>query len=271
MRPFTRRCAGANVTVGLRAVRLAVMVLLVVDVVATLIGHAYSSTGWGPSGLLPDAQRVLVVAAAGATMWYRYRSAVLLTALVVALVLVTGPSGGELWLVVVIGVTAVARANPRQVALVILGQFSYGVVFAAIVESRRPGQGWAVGLTTLGVSVAAFAIGLVVRRLLQLRENEWRRVMELENENRRIRTIERKRLARDLQAVLNGGLTAIEEQIHNVARNRTDPTCLGTGLAKIDAESRSLLTELRALLDVLRPESAPTPEAGRSRRPPPDG
>ena len=244
---------------GLRAVPLTVTVFLVLDTISTLVGQAYGITDLGPTGLRPAGQMLLVVLAAAATLYHRPRVAVVLTALVVVLVLTAGPTGEEDWLLLIVGVTGGARAGRRQLALLVLAGVAYAVLFGLQAEGRHPGLGWAAGLITLALFGAALAAGLVARRFLRARDRRRLRVEKLEREQTEIRAVERARLADELQAVVTQGLATIEHELEAMAHGVADRDRLRQGLEQVDQHSRSLLTELRALLDVLRRDPAPDP------------
>ena len=244
---------------GLRAVPLTVTVFLVLDTISTLVGQAYGITNLGPTGLRPAGQMLLVVLAAAATLYRRPRAAVVLTALVVVLVLTAGPTGEEDWLLLIIGVTGGARARRRQLVVLVLAGVAYAVLFGLRAEERHAGWGWAAGLTTLALFAAALAAGLVARRFLRARDRRRLRIEKLEREQTEIRAVERARLADELQAVVTQGLATIEHELETMAHGVADRDRLRQGLEQVDRHSRSLLTELRALLDVLRRDPAPDP------------
>jgi signal transduction histidine kinase len=263
-----RRSAEQGVADGPGAVRLTVIVFLVVDVVITLVGQAYGRSDWGRAGAVAAAQMVLVVAASTATLWGRTRLAVVLTAAVVGLVFTAGASGAELWLLVITAFTAAARAGYRQLFLVVLAQLAYGLCFGLDVERRHPGSGWSTGLLVVAFSAASLAAGLVGRRLLRLRDGRRLRVQEIARENARIRAVERARLADDLQTVVTGDLATIVNRIDTGATRADDAEGLRQVLTQVDADCRTLLQELRALLEILRAEPAAQPmgtPAGRRR------
>lgn len=249
--------AEQRVADALRAVPLTVLIFLLIDVVFTLIGQAYGASGLGPSGPLPTAQMFLVAAAAAAVMWQRPRAAILLTVVVVVLVVVAGPTGQEDWLLLITGVVAAARAGRRQVGLVALGQAGYALCFGLQAEHRHPGSGWPAGLTTAGIAAAGLAAGFVGRWFLVARDRRHLRVSQLAREQTEIRAVERRRLAGDLEAVVAQGLTTIEGELDVRARRPSDLASLRQGLQRIDRQCRSLLTELRALLEVLRGDAVP--------------
>jgi len=234
---------------------------LLLDVVAKLAGQAYDAAAPSPDALLPAVQSLLVAAAAAATMWHRPRSAVVLSVTVAALALTVGPSGMELVLLVVTGVTAAARAGRRQLGLVALAQLVFAVCLGRLLARSYPGEGGAVTVLALAVAGTALTAGLVLRRLLRAHDRRQRRIHELERQRAEIRATERARLADELQTVVSQGLAAIDDELDAAARRSTGLDHLRSTLSRIDLRCRSLLTELRVLLDVLRSHPAPDPEA----------
>jgi len=141
--------AGPSAEAGLadvsRAVPLTVLVFLVLDAVTTTIAQAHGIPELGPAGPVATAQRILVVLAAALVMWGRVRSGSLATAAVLALVFTVGNTGDELWLLMIVAVTAAVRADRLQLGLVALAQLAYAVAFGFRTESRWPGEGWRTG------------------------------------------------------------------------------------------------------------------------------
>lgn len=245
---------------GPRAVPLAVLVVLCLDALATPVGAAFGISDIGPSGLVPTLQRVLLVAAAAATMWFRPRPAVVLTSVVVALLLTAGPTGEELWLQAITAVTAAIRASWRGLGLVVLAHIAYALGFGWLVGQRYPGEAPAAVLFALVVTAAALAVGLIARRLVGARDRRRRRVQQLAREQTEIRTTERQRLADELHAVVTQGLAMIESELEQAARHAKDAAGLHAALEQVDRHSRSLLAELRVLLDVLRRAAPAQPD-----------
>jgi signal transduction histidine kinase len=261
---------GLGIADGGRLVPLLVTVFIVLDSVSSMVAKAYSMTG-GPSGVVAATQVLLVVPAAVAVMCSRLRAAALLVGAVVALAFAVGPTGQEAYLMVIIGVTAALRADWQQLVLVVLGQLTFTVCFGFLMESLHPGWGWDGALTYFVISAASLTVGLVTRRLLRTRDLRRLRVRRLEQENAQIRAIERERLAEDLETMVTRGLATLEEDLDAAARGPSDLDGLRAGLSRVDGHSRSLLTELRTLLAVLRGDpsarSLPSPSsAGRAGR-----
>jgi signal transduction histidine kinase len=255
--------ADPDVSDGPRILRPIVFVALVLDVVTTLLGQAVGLTGLGPSGPVPAAQSLLVVAAAAALLWQRLRLAVVLSAVVIALVITVGPTSDELWLLVISAVTVTTRATARSVALLLVVQLAFAVAAGLAGEGRNPGRGDEIGFFTAALTVLSFGAGFVARGLRQARNRRRLRVAKLEREHTEIRVVERRRLADEMQEVVTGGLTAMLTQLEAALRRAPDLAGLRAGLVRIDEESRSVLTELRLLLEVLRRDPATDP-SGRA-------
>lgn len=260
------RLSGQAIDDGLETVRLTVLAFVLLDLVSTLTALSYGISDFGPSGPVAAVQMLLVTAAAATTMWWRTRAALVLTGAVVVLEFAVAPSGMEPWLVLITGVTIAARGRPLVLALGALAHLAYGVGFGVRGASRYPGSGVETGLVTVAFSTAAFGVGLLARLLLDVRDRWWSRVRELERGNAEIRAVERRRLADDLQTAVTSGLTEIG-QVVAAARQSAEPAALQRGLSQVDALSRSLLAELRVLLEVLRSEYLPDePVAPAGRR-----
>lgn len=149
------------------------------------------------------------------------------------------------------GVVGAARAGRGSIILLAGGYVAYAATFGLSSEQLHPGDGVEIFVLALGISLAGLVAGLIARRQLQTLDRRHERLRQFERENAQIRAVERGRLADDLQAVVSGGLAAIGDQAV-VARRSGDAAGLREGLVRIDDLSRSLLTELCALLDVLR-------------------
>ena len=254
---------------GLRVVPAAVMVFVLLDLGASVIIEAFGTTGMDLEGWLNAAQMLLVALTLAATMYHRPRTAVLLAAAVAVLALTVGATGGEPWVIVVSAVTAVLRGTRRQLALVTAAQVGYAACYAVRAEVLEPGWGWVAGVVMLGITAIALAAGGAIRLLLLARDRRRDRVRRLEQENAEIRVVERARLADDLQTVVTRGLATIEQHLEPTGPTAGADT-LRASLTRVDDDSRSLLTELRSLLSILRGPSADGPPAaavpGRRRR-----
>jgi signal transduction histidine kinase len=239
------------------------MAFLLLDVVTVLIGQAYGLGNLGPEGLVPTIQMFLVPVAAAATMWGRTRTAVIVTAVVVVLAFVVGPTGEELWLELIVAVTVAIRATRVQLGLLVVCLVAYAVAYGFVIESRRAGWGWDAGLVTGAAAGIAFVVGLVARRLLRARDRRRSRIRQLEREQGQIRAVERARLADELQFLVTQGLARIEDDLDRATRGAADAVGLRHTLTRVDQHTRALLTELRTLLELLRREPA-TGSAGES-------
>lgn len=252
--------AANNIADGARAVRLTVLVFLLIDVVTTQIGHVAGLQGLGPTGVVPAVQTLLTVAAAATTMWHRVRSAVILTAIVLVLAFALRPAGEEIWLQVIIGAAVAIRGNRWQLGLLVTGQLGYAVALGFQLERLHPSWGWDAFWVTVVAALFALGVGLGARWLLRARDLRRLAVQQLEREQADIRAVERTRLADELQLIVTEGLATIEDELDDTARRANDIDCLRSGLARIDVRCRSLLAELRSLLDALR--LSPAAEAG---------
>lgn len=251
--------AGSGLADAFRAVPLTALVVLIFDIVTTIIWQALGVPDLGDTGLIITLHRGLLIAAAAATMWHRPRAAVLTSAVVVLLVFTVGPTGEELWLLIIVGVTAAIRANRWQLALVLLPLAGYVVGFGFLVEQTYPGEGSAARTALLAITGAALVVGLVARWLLRARDRRRSRVRQLEREQAEIRAVERARLADDLQLVVTQGLAGITDELDRASSRPSDLAGLRSGLDQIGRRSGELLEQLRVLLEVLRrcPDAEP--------------
>lgn len=78
---------------SLLTVRVVVMLFVLVDTATTLVGQARGRSDWGPSGVVPSVQLVVLVAAVAATLWGRPRLAAVLAGVVVVLLFAPAPQG----------------------------------------------------------------------------------------------------------------------------------------------------------------------------------
>lgn len=237
---------------GIGALRLLVVVALALDAAQGFQVLVVGPANWSVAGAMTTTQLVLTVAAAAATMWLRPWLALALGALVLVLALVNRPTSEEFWLMLVVAVTVGARARVPVILLVVVVQLGYAMLFGLRVERRYPGAGAQAAFAVVAFCAVGYTAGLVVRRLMRVLEGRRHRSAELERENAEIRAAERRRLADDLQTVVTGGLATIRRQLDQLRSEAGDGMAIRRGLDRIDQESRSVLTELRALLEILR-------------------
>lgn len=105
--------------------------------------------------------------------------------------------------------------------------------------------------TTFWLILLLTLIGLALRYLVIRTANTHARVKELEDRQEQIRQEERQNLARELHDVVAHHITVITMQVM-AQRHSHDPDQLRETLRVIDDSAREALTELRALLEVLR-------------------
>lgn len=243
---------GSGLADASRAVPLTALILLIFDIVTTIIWQAFGVPDLGDTGLIITIQRCVLIVAAAATMWHRPRTAVLASAAVVVLVFTVDPTGEELWLLIIVAVTAAIRANRWQLGLVLLALTGYVVGFGFLVEQRLPGEGSLARVQLLSITGGALGVGLIARGLLRARDRSRSRVRKLEREQAEIRARERLRLADELQLVVTEGLAGITDELDRVSGRPADLVGLRSGLAQIGLRSSALLEQLRVLLDALR-------------------
>lgn len=134
---------------------------------------------------------------------------------------------------------------------------AWTAAFAILVDDAN--LGWALGC----ILFVSLVVGLAVRHFATARIAARRRVAELEAENTKIRSDERELLARELHDVVAHELSIISLQVMGHG-DADDSDELRTAMAKIDQASKAALTELRALVGILRevPNAAATPLTG---------
>ena len=252
---------GSRLSTGLHALRLVVVFAVVIDLASTVVAQAYGATYLGPSGPLAILEMLFVVAGTVAVLWQRNRLALAISLVCAVLSCTVVATGADLWLVVTVGVMAAATARPRPLALVVGGLVAYAIAFGLGTELRHVGWGLAAGATVLGFAAGGVGAGLVARAFLRAQEVRTTRVAEYRRQNRRIRAVERARLADELQTVVTDGIANVQHQLDSTPGSAPGAE-LSQMLTRVDQRSRALLTELRALLDVLRRE--PGAEAGRA-------
>lgn len=102
----------------------------------------------------------------------------------------------------------------------------------------------------------AVGVGVLIRVLVLGRRAVERKVNELAEQARRIRSEERQSLARDLHDIVAHELTSIVLQVAG-RRQSTNPVELRETLSSVDSTARSALAELRTILDLLRADEDP--------------
>lgn len=125
-------------------------------------------------------------------------------------------------------------------------------------STMRPGAFWWLGMAT--VTIAAL-VGLGVRFLVIRTARIKAQLQDVEEAAEEARIAERHALARELHDVVAHHITVITMQAM-AARNSKDMAKLQGALGVVEESSRQALTELRALLGVLRAEEREHREPG---------
>jgi signal transduction histidine kinase len=198
----------------------------------------------GPTALLliPSRTRLLLAAVSVATFTY------------LALGYPYGPIFASFAIAVVIAVMRAVRIEAWAAVVVVLGLAS--PIRALSVETRWS-WGWFAGVTAWGLIVVGTGELLRLNRARQL---EARRARA--EERRRQAGEERLRIARELHDVVAHHMSLIHVQA-GVALHVLDrkPDQVETALTTIKDASKEALTELRALIGVLRADGEPAPRA----------
>ncbi len=215
---------------GMRALRLTVLAFILLDLITSVIAHAYGVTQVGSTNLVAIAQSLLVLAAVGAAMWRRARITIALTAAIVGLVFAVGPTGSEFYLLVVTAMIVCAVAAPHHVVLVVAAQLAYAAGYHFI---DGPGGEWVPTLTVLAVAAVSDGVGLVARRLIRARDRRRLQVRQVAQQNASARAAERSRLADELQHLVIRDLTQIESEIAGLDPATATSGDLHRGLAEV--------------------------------------
>ncbi len=238
-------------------------------VTALQLGATYASKSWGSSGhhrAGMDGWYVYVLLAiAGLALVARRRHPVGVLAVSLAATLTAGQLGGGLiWLALIVAFLNAAIARKRAAAVV-------SVVIGYLWSTWPP---WLIG--THGHASAAAAAGLAawlivlvaITELIRIRGQRTAALKRSQEEEFRRRASEdRMRIARDLHDVLAHNISVINVQA-NTALHLMDrqPDRAKEALTAIHGVSKQALSELRAVLGVLRdegPDGAPrSPSAG---------
>ncbi|MGY1808750.1 sensor histidine kinase [Blastococcus sp. SYSU D00669] len=168
-------------------------------------------------------------------------------------------------------VYALAAYAPRWAARAGLALGLFGALLAGLVYYRYVADDMVIGTAAAGgISVvAAWALGNLRRaraqRVAALEERARLLELERDQEMRLAATAERARIARELHDVVAHSLSVVIAQADGgLYAGRTDPDKATGALEQIAATGRQALTDMRALLGVLREdgrqEYAPQPD-----------
>jgi signal transduction histidine kinase len=241
--------------------------------VADLTAMALATAGFDvPSSELGAVSIILAAASAGA-LWWRRRRPLLVFAVTVALITVTGAALDEGLLthrsgaVVVLSVYAIGSwSEHRRWALAVTAVALALAVAGALGEGAGVVESLTAGLAAIALP---WVLGLAARTQRRYIAEVERRldaaVRERDEQARRAVADERAHIARELHDVVAHHVSLIGVQA-GAARTALDrsPQTTRTALGDIEAASRDALSEMRRLLDTLRDSSpaALTPHPG---------
>lgn len=167
---------------------------------------------------------------------------------------------------VFVAVLAVAAHRP-----LVTGAAAGGVCIAIVFVFREPHFGFELlNVVQISAIVFAVALGAYLRTRWELAEVQHDRVRLVERDARlmreRVLAQERGRIARELHDVVAHAMSVVALQIGGARLTMTrDPARADDALGRAEASTREAMSELRRLLDVLRPEEpdgALTPQPG---------
>ncbi len=190
--------------------------------------------------------------AAGLSL-FSMRLSVLLTALAMA---ATFATHRPIFPIIAIGVVALAGSalSRKTIVLIHVGlSLSWATLItwqssSFMVPEIQPGTFWWSVLWVLAITCL---VGLTLRFLVIRTARTQAKLKEAEARVEQIRREERQDLARELHDVVAHHITVITMQVM-ARRHSHDPSKLREALEIIDGSAREALTELRALLDLLR-------------------
>jgi signal transduction histidine kinase len=177
-------------------------------------------------------------------------------AVVLSVGVLTGGTGTEPVLLLVVGAVTLARAARRWWTVFLVGAGCCTLLNLV----ARPDQAAFVLLWFGGAAAVGAGLGVAGRRLVHLRDGTGRRLAELAEEDARLRADERRLLARELHDVVSHQLANISLQVMS-HQDSVDADELRRVLRRLDRFSQSALTELRLLVRVLRDDPATAPGA----------
>jgi signal transduction histidine kinase len=231
----------------------AVDVAIAVVVTLAQLGARYASASWGAHARSAPTWYVdVLLAVAGLALAARRRFPVAVLAVSLAATLVAGKigTGGTTWIALIAAFVNAELAGKRLAAgaSLVIGYLS------SIWPPWRIGQpGHTSTAATLGIAAWLLTL-LVIAELIRSRSQRAAAVRRTQEEQLRRRASEdRMRIARDLHDVLAHNISVINVQA-NTALHLMDrqPDRAKEALTAIHAVSKQALTELRAVLGVLR-------------------
>ncbi len=241
---------------------------IAVAVTAAQIGARYASASWGAhTRSAPTWYVDVLLAVAGLALVARRRFPVAVLAVSLAATLIAGEigTGGTMWIALIAAFVNAELAGKRAAAVASL-------VIGYLASCWPPWRIGEVGHTsaTTALGLAAWLLTLLaIAELIRSRSQRAAAVRRTQEEQLRRRASEdRMRIARDLHDVLAHNISVINVQA-NTALHLMDrqPDRAKEALTAIHAVSKQALTELRAVLGVLRDGESGDDDAPRSPSP----
>ena len=242
---------------GLRLMRILLMAGAVLDAGLSALVWASGSDAAGDFHPLYLAIVPLSLVVVAALLWWWPRVIFAAGLVVGVLNLWVGLTGLEAWVLAIGGVVLGARASRRTIVVTIAVFATFCLGYGLRFAGQMPIPVWGIAVVVFSLpAVPSLLVGFVVRLVRRRRLGQQAVVAELAEENERIRTIERERLAAELHRMVTDGLTGIDGRLAASAHRTPAPDVL-TG---VEHTARGVLDQLRALLNTLRAPVAAAPE-----------
>ena len=240
---LVRRARTLTAPHQLRLLATAFLAVLVVDLGRIYLGRLQvgEPVRWASAGC-----EVLSYVAIALALW-RPLAGLCVAGVALAVGLVTGGTGTEPPLLLILGALISNRGTPRLRWAFFAGVVCYLAVNVALhVDHAAFILGWFGGAAVVGT-----AVGMAGHSLRRFRDREGRRLAEVAAEAARLRADERGVLARELHDVVTHQLSNISLQVMSHL-DSGDVDELRRVLKKVNRATDSALTELRLLVRVLR-------------------
>jgi signal transduction histidine kinase len=240
---LVRRARTLTAPHQLRLLATAFLAVLVVDVGRIYLDRLRvgEQVSWTAAGCL-----VLSYVAIAVALW-RPWAGLCIAGVALAAGLLTGGTGTEPALLLIIGAVTTARGTRRLFWFFVVGATCYLAV--NVVMSREHAAfflGWFGGAVAVGT-----ALGMLGKALRRMRDRAGRHLAEVAAEDARLRSDERRRLASELHDVVTHQLSNTSLQVMSHL-DSDDADELRKVLRKVSRSTDSALTELRLLVRVLR-------------------
>lgn len=219
---------------------------------AALVGLAsdVTSTPWTPANLWIIIQFILSYAAIGLCL-ISIQASLILCAVAMGTTFATHLPFFPMIAATVI-MLVVCTLSRHHVMVIHWGlSFAWLILTTWLVELRGVGSTIAFWWGSISVLCGASLIGLALRYLVVRTVKMRRQLVAVRARQEEVRREERQHLARELHDVVAHHITVITMNVMAHRKSR-DPDLLQDVLGIIDDSAREALTELRALLDVLR-------------------